>query len=126
MISILYEADVSVATSELSDIHIPSMVGEIVVSSESASKKANSYLSLEVAMEFQPGKPVLVWRNQPVWRIPINLHLKDFGELATLGTLEVDASTRVVTPLTSKQINIMRTCAHGIVTSFSSAAEATI
>jgi len=100
MISILYEADMPVATDELLDIQTPSINGEIRVSSESAVKKANSYLTLEVAMEFQPGTPVLVWRNQPVWRIPINLHLKEYGDLATLGTLEVDASTREVTPLT--------------------------
>ena len=124
MIPILYEADMPVASSELLNIRIPPIDGEIRVSSESAIKKANSYLTLEVAMEFQPGTPVLVWRNQPVWRIPINLHLREFGELATLGTLEVDASTREATPLTSKQINIMRACAYGIVTSLSSTAAA--
>lgn len=92
------------------------IVGAIKVAPESARRRANSYLSMDVAMEFQPGEPVLLWGERPVWRMPVHLHLPGLGQVTTLGFIEVDAMTRAVIPLSQEQINKMRARAHDIVT----------
>ncbi len=100
----------------------PPISGEIKVSPESARRRANSYLSMDVAMEFQPGEPVLLWGEEPVWRIPVHLHLPSLGQVTTLGFIEVDAMTRAVIILSEEQINKMRARAHAIATRLTPAA----
>ena len=116
MVTILQECAIVWSVEGAVQVQTPSIEGEVRVSPDSARRRANSYLSLEVAMEFQPGEPVLVWQDQPVWRMPINLHLPSLGELAPLGTIDVDATTRTVIPLSATKIQQMRVRAHELLT----------
>ena len=115
MFSILQEYTSAWPMEGAVQVQAPPIEGKVQVTPDAARRRANSYLSLEVAMEFQPGEPVLVWRDRPVWRMPIHLHLRPLGELATLGTIEVDAMTRTVIPLSEKQIQQLRARAHELV-----------
>ncbi len=115
MVAILQEYTIAWPTEGAVQVQAPSIEGKVQVSPDAARRRANSYLSLEVAMEFQPGEPLLVWRDRPVWRMPVNLHLRPLGELATLGTIEVDAMTRAVIPFSDNQIQQMRERAHELV-----------
>ena len=88
--------------------------GEIAVSPESAVRRANAYLGQHVAMSIQAGDPVLVWGERPVWRVQVRLNLRGFGTVTTLGTLDIDATTREVIPLSTADITEMRTRANAI------------
>jgi hypothetical protein len=61
MFQIIYEYSPQQSTGETLHVIVPEIQGEIKVAPESARRRANAYLSLNVAMEFQPGEPVLIW-----------------------------------------------------------------
>jgi hypothetical protein len=84
---------------------VPQLVGEIRVTQEQAQRAAKGYLTSHVAMAFRPGKPVLVWGERPLWRMEIYLHLRAYGQVASLGHIDVDAMTGTVLPLSSEQIS---------------------
>jgi hypothetical protein len=90
------------------------LTGEIPVSPEPAVRRANGYLGEHVAMAVQASDPVLVWSERPRWRLQANLYLRGLGRVATLGSLEVDAMTREVTPLSEADIIEMQSRAHAI------------
>lgn len=81
---------------------------DIAVSPDSARRKANGYLTMHVSMSLLAGKPVLVLNERPVWRIPMEMQLDNSGHVATFGMLEVDAQTREIVPLTTKQIQTIQ------------------
>lgn len=81
---------------------------EVFVSREDARRRAQGYLTVEVAMALRPGEPGLLGGSQPVWRIPVWLHLRGFGQVATLGFLDVDAVTGEVIPLSPIEIKEMQ------------------
>jgi hypothetical protein len=56
--------------------------------------------------------------------MPIDLHLESIGQLATLGFIDVDAMTREVIPLSTDQIDAMRSQAHAIAIHFAPSSEA--
>ena len=87
---------------------------EIDVSPEQARRTANSYLTLHVGMALQPGEPTLMLSERPFWRMPVNLHLRGFGKVATLGTIAVDALTDEVLPFSEEQINMIQERANAI------------
>lgn len=122
MVAILYERDVTWPTDGPMEIQAPSIDGQVQISPTVAWRRANRYLTLEVAMEFQPGDPILLWGERPIWRLPIQLHLPELGPLATVGTVEIDASTGQVLPLSIEQIDQMRNRAHDLVTRLTSPA----
>lgn len=125
MVSILYEYKTVWPDDGPVQVQAPSLEGNVHVSPDSARRRANRYLSLEVAMEFQPGEPMLVWRDHLIWRMPVTLHLPALGELATVGTIEVDAVSREVIPLSENQIHTMRVRAHELVAHFTPSTEQT-
>jgi hypothetical protein len=82
--------------------------GEIKVSPTVARHRASGFLAGHVTMMVLAGEPILVLNDPPVWRIPACLHLPDWGEVATIGVLDVDALTGEVIPPSSKQITMMQ------------------
>ncbi len=97
-------------------IHIqtPALEGDIHVSPDSARRRANGYLARYVAMAAEAGSPSLLWGRSPHWQMPIYLSLRGLGQVAILGTIEVDARTRDVVPLSAEQITDMQNRADAI------------
>ena len=52
----------------------------------------------------EAGEPTRVWGERPIWRMPIYLSLRGWGQVAKLGAVDVDALTREVLELTHEQI----------------------
>ncbi|HSN77364.1 MAG TPA: hypothetical protein VL334_20025 [Anaerolineae bacterium] len=76
--------------------------------SDQVRRRAQGYLTEHVAMALRPGEPVLVWGDKPVWRTPVWLHLRGHGQVAAVGSLDVDAATGEVIPLSPDQIRGMQ------------------
>ena len=57
---------------------------------------------------------MLVWQDSPVWRLQINLNLRGMGNVASLGTVDVDAVTREVLPLSAEKIEVIQKRADAI------------
>ncbi|MFZ2359808.1 MAG: hypothetical protein WA040_10740 [Anaerolineae bacterium] len=83
-------------------------VDEVFISREEAVRRAQGYLTVEVAMALRPGEPILLGGSKPVWRMSVWLHLRGFGQVATLGHLDVDATTGAAIPLSSVAIKEMQ------------------
>ena len=62
---------------------------------------------------------MLVISEQPVWRLSLEMRLPGLGHVATLGTLDVDAQTREILPLTDEQIRTLQDQANAIITRLS-------
>jgi hypothetical protein len=79
---------------------------EISVSPVQARRKAAGYLATEVSMAIRAGEPILIAGQQPVWRVPVHLHLPGSGDdlVPIIGSVDVDAVTANVIPLTPDQI----------------------
>lgn len=98
---------------------------EILVQPELARRRANGYLAQEVALFLVGGDPLLVLNDHPCWRIPAILRLRGVGELAEVGSVDVDAQTGAVKPLTEEDIQVMRERAHAIASRLAPSAETT-
>ena len=81
--------------------------GKIPISPKVARRNANGYLSMDVAMAIVADEPILVWGERPVWRMTTSLLLVDWGRVAQVGAVDVDAMTGEVVPLTTDQIKQM-------------------
>jgi hypothetical protein len=78
--------------------------GKISISPSEAKRSANGYLSMDAAMAIVADEPVLVWSERPIWRITTSLLLENWGRIAQVGSIDVDAMTGEVIPLSSEQI----------------------
>lgn len=96
------------------------------VSPDSARRRANGYLGRYVAMSIQADEPVLIWGKRLVWRLQMVLTLRGYGRIATLGSVDVDAQTREVIPLSSQEIAILQERANALALSLSQAAAAAV
>ncbi|HRJ40692.1 MAG: hypothetical protein KJZ86_06260 [Caldilineaceae bacterium] len=96
------------------------------VSPDSARRRANGYLGRYVAMSIQADDPVLVWGKRLVWRMQMHLSLRGLGRVATVGTVDVDAQTRDVIPLSANQIASLQERANAIALRFSPTAKAAV
>lgn len=67
------------------------------------------------------GHPALVVGDRPVWRVPACLHLPNLGEVATLGSIEVDVLTGQVMEPSPEQITLMQDRANAIAASHATA-----
>jgi len=92
--------------------------GEITVSPTIAQRHAAGFLAGHITMMVLAGEPVLVWGEQPVWRVPACLHLPDLGEVSIVGFIEVDALTGEIIPFSPDQIAAMQRRANDIATRF--------
>ena len=84
------------------------------VTSTEAKRRAQGYLTVEVAMALRPGEPSLTGGPKPVWRMPVWLHLRGFGQVESLGSLDVDATTGEVVPMSPVEIQKMQDGADAI------------
>ncbi|MBV7326884.1 hypothetical protein KFU94_01220 [Chloroflexi bacterium TSY] len=97
---------------------------EIAVKPEEARRTANSYLGLEVGMALRSNNPMLVLGGEhPIWRLAVDLYWYGFDKVATLGTIDVDARTDKVVPLSNEEIMHLREKANDIVSRLTPTAE---
>jgi hypothetical protein len=85
------------------------------VLAEYARRKTNGYLSREVSLFCGATDGVLIPLTRPIWQFAIRFGLPRLGELGLLGTIDVDAHSGEVIPLTNQQIKRMRARADAIV-----------
>lgn len=93
--------------------------GEIRVSPDQARRRANKFLALDVGVLIGADDPVLVWGEQPHWRLTANLYLPELGKVGSVGYLQVDATTGSVIPLPIEQIEKIQGCANDLRTTIS-------
>ena len=91
--------------------------GEIAVSPEQARRRANGFLSREVALFAEADTPVLMLGSHPIWRMNIHLMLRGKGDVGQIGVLDVDAVTGEISPLSEQQIREIQNYARTIVAS---------
>ena len=91
--------------------------GEIAVSPEQARRRANGFLSHNVALFAEAGIPVLMLGARPIWRMNIHLVLRSKGNVGRIGVLDVDAVTGEIIPLSDQQIQEMQDHARTIAAS---------
>lgn len=127
MLQILYEHPIEWADDDPRTVKATvDLEATLAVSPDSARRKANGYLGQNVAMAIQADRPILVWGKRLVWRMQMGLFLRGLGQIATLGTLDVDAQTREVIPLSIAEISSLQERANAIATRLSPAAEAAV
>lgn len=98
--------------------------GEIPVSPDVARRRVSGYLAREVALFLTTGEPVLMLGEPHRWRIPAVLRLRGLGELAAVGTVDVDALTGQIIPLPNEALQVMRTRANDIASRLAPSPEA--
>lgn len=94
---------------------------QISVSPTVARRKANGFLAGYISMMVVTGQPTLVLTNAPFWQVPAVLTLPGLGEVAAIGTINIDAQSGDLIPLSPPQIKQMQELAHAIVSHFASA-----
>lgn len=100
---------------------------EVPVSPDSARRRVNGYLTMYVSMALYGAEPVLVLREQkPFWRVSMNLRWPGWGYISTLGHVDVDAQTRDVVPLSTKQIEQVQDKADALIKLIAPDPEATV
>ncbi|MBX3011301.1 MAG: hypothetical protein KF832_07325 [Caldilineaceae bacterium] len=114
MFQVIYEQATIWPENGTFTVKTPSLEIEIQVSPDSARRRANGYLARYIGFAMEAGDPALVWGDKPVWRLPIHLTLRGWGQVAKLGELDVDALTRDVLPLSPVQIREMQDRANAI------------
>ncbi len=106
---------------DTASLHIEAHITqEITIAPEVARRRAAGFLGVEVLMAAQAGPPTLVIAERPIWRVPAHLQLPGLGDVATLGTLDIDAATGDVIPLTPDSLADMQRRAHAIATRLTS------
>ncbi|MBV7338194.1 hypothetical protein KFU94_60210 [Chloroflexi bacterium TSY] len=72
-----------------------------------AKIKANAYMGDTVAffVRAEAGPPTLIPGRPPLWRVKTVLHLRDYGTVADMGTVDVNAVSSQVIPLSESEIN---------------------
>ena len=93
---------------------------EISISPIVAQRKANGFLAGYITMMVSAGQPTLILEDAPLWRVPAVLRLPGLGEVTVLGTVDVDAKSGDLQPLSPQQITRMQDVAHALATHFAS------
>lgn len=94
--------------------------GEIQISPEAARREANHYITLYIGVLLGADDPMLVWGKSPVWRFACYLHMPNLGRIAPVGTVDVDASSGKIVPLSNNIIQQMQSQASDLADRFSS------
>ena len=97
-------------------IHIQvDFTGEIKVNANAARRKASVYLLTNIThLSYAGPKPELVLGERLVWRFPAMLALPAYGEIGPIGTIDVDAATGDILPLSSTLISQMQERANAL------------
>lgn len=102
-------------------IEVPAMTLDVSIDPETARRRANGYLVTYVSMMLHALNPILILDDPPVWRLSLSLRLRDIGDVAILGTVDINAHTGEVDSLTTAQIRMIQDQANAIVTRFAPA-----
>jgi len=94
--------------------------GEIQIAPTDARREANHYITLYMGVLLGADDPVLVWGDTPKWRFTCYLHMPHLGRVASVGTIDVDASSGEVIPPPSKIIQQMQDQARDLASRLSS------
>ncbi len=108
MVQILHEQAIEWPVNGPLHLEAPALSVEVAIAPDVARRRANGYLGSEVAMSMLAHKPRLVVDGQPLWRFDIDLCLPELGYIATLGSIDVDAMTGAVVPLTVNQMTSLQ------------------
>jgi hypothetical protein len=118
MIQIMYEYPERWPEQGPLAIKAPSIDLQIPVSPETARRRANGYLGLNVGILLGADEPVLVLSQPPVWRLKVNLHLPHMGKVGQVGIIEVNALTGQVVPITVAQNQSIQEAARDLATRY--------
>lgn len=116
MFQVMYEQTQTWPETGSLFVQAPAISAEIRVSPDSARRMVNDYLTMYVSMMLRAINPILILRERPVWRLTMEMRLLKLGPVATLGTVDVDACTCEVIPLSSKKIREIQDRANDIIT----------
>ncbi len=100
--------------------------GEVTIPPDTARRRANGYFAQEVALFIIAGEPVLALGDTSVWRIPAILRLRGFGEVAAVGSIDINAHTGEPLPLSKEQITDIRKRANELATRLAPTAETSV
>lgn len=117
MLQVIHEQSIAWPKSGPVDVSIPAVAVTVPVSPVVARRYANNYLGNHVGMSFLANNPILVMGDSPCWRFDVDLQLPSFGKVATLGELDVNASSGTVTPLSDEEIDKIQNLADAIASS---------
>lgn len=84
------------------------------VLAEYARKKADQYLRCSLSMHYGATDPILVEENPYLWQVTIQFKMYEVGPV-TLGTLDVNAITGEVIPLSTDEIARIQERTRGII-----------
>ena len=76
----------------------------VAVSPKEAKRKANNYLSLNVATGIYADDPTLVCGNEAYWKLGLSLRLPDLETTEIPGAVEINAVTGEVNPIPPNQL----------------------
>ena len=116
MFQVIYENSESWPETGPLLVEAPPISLKISISPDSARQRANGYLVTYVSMTLHASEPRLIVGDRTVWRLSIDMRLLGLGHVATLGSIDVDAQTRTIIPLSDKQIRAIRDQANAIIT----------
>jgi hypothetical protein len=116
MLQVLSEHSIEWPATGPWEIQAPPLSVRVEIEPAVARRRANGYLGLHVGMALLANNPRLLVRHRPHWRFDIDLQLPQVGKVATLGVVEVDATTGEVTALADSVITELQERADVIAT----------
>lgn len=120
---IVYEVTERWPTSGPMQVTVPSIQIDIPVSPETARRRANGYLAMYVALLLGTSDPRLLMGEPLTWKLSVNLHLPRIGYVGQIGTIQINALTGSVIPLSATDIQLYQERAHDLIGHLASAAK---
>lgn len=77
------------------------------VSPIDAKRRANNYLSNTISTGIYADTPILVWSEQPKWRLSLSLRLPMLENTELPGGIEVDARTGQVIDISTNKLTLI-------------------
>jgi hypothetical protein len=102
-------------------VTVPSITMNVPISPDTARRRANGYLGMHVGLLLGTGNPQLMVGERPFWKLSVNLNLPSIGYVGQVGTIQVDATTGTVIPLSVTTIELFQDRAHDIINHFAPA-----
>lgn len=120
---IVYEYAKSWPESGPLHVTVPSVAVDIPVSPDTARRRANGYLGMNVGVLLGTSDPRLIVGDRPIWKLAVNLHLPNIGYVGQVGTIAVDATSGDVIPASADTIESIRNRAHDLIVHFAPTTE---
>lgn len=121
---VVYELPYAWPKNGALQMQIPSITVDIPISSDVARRRANGYLGMGVGVLLGASEPRLLMADRPLWKLSVDLHLPSIGYVGQVGTIQVDAITGEVIPLSTTTIQQYQDRAHDLIVRFAPATEA--